>query len=184
MGESAGGYLALQSAFLFNRTANLRAVIAQYPALHTDLAAFNPRPAKPDPALDAVVADYVKGVVPGTVRTSTAWPGNAEKTIAALTNGLVRGLFGADPEGRLTLGYALRQAEQELPPVWVIQGDEDELVAKGAADELVERVRAERPGAVVKYTVRPGGHGFDGESTLADGWVKEGVEFVKRYWLS
>ncbi|KAH6632143.1 Alpha/Beta hydrolase protein [Chaetomium tenue] len=183
VGESAGGYLALQSALQLNHVARLRAVIAQYPGIFPDLAAFNPRPVAPDRALDAVVEGYVKGLRPGVVRVSTAWPGLGEVTMAAMRNGLMRRLFGEDGEGRLTLGYALERAEEVPPVMWVIQGGEDGLVAKGAADELVERVRRERPRAVVRYTVREGDHGFDAGSSLGDEWVAEGVEFVKGYWL-
>jgi hypothetical protein len=42
----------------------------------------------------------------------------------------MRELLGDDPGGRLTLGYALAQAEEVPPPVWVVQRDEDFVVAK------------------------------------------------------
>jgi len=63
-----------------------------------------------------------------------------------------------------------------------VQGDEDVIIPKPATDEMVERIAREKPGAVVKYTVQPGGHGFDGLNTLEDEWVREGVEFVRKYW--
>ncbi|KAH6856279.1 Alpha/Beta hydrolase protein [Chaetomium sp. MPI-CAGE-AT-0009] len=183
VGESAGGYLALQSALQLNGAARLRAAIAQYPGIFPDLPPFNPRPERPDPALDAVVDDYVKGLKPGVLRVSTPWPGFADVTLAAMQNGLMRGLFGEDPEGKLTLRYALSKAEEVPPPVWVIQGSEDGLVAKETADELVALLKKERPRAVVKYTLREGDHGFDAVNTLQDEWVAEGVEFIKGYWL-
>lgn len=40
--------------------------------------------------------------------------------------------------------------------VWVLQGEDDGIVAKAATDELVERWNGAFPEAVVKYTVRPG----------------------------
>ncbi|KAK4149180.1 Alpha/Beta hydrolase protein [Chaetomidium leptoderma] len=183
VGESAGGYLALQSALLFNGAAKLRAVIAQYPAMYPDLAGFSPSPPAADPALAAVVTDYIKAIQPGAVRVSTPWPEKAELVVAAVGSGLIRELYGEDKEGRLTLAYALAKAEEVPPPIWVIQGDEDFMVPKAGADEMVERMKKERPTAVVKYTVRPGGHGFDAIDTLEDDWVKEGVDFAKGYWL-
>ncbi|KAL2200801.1 Alpha/Beta hydrolase protein [Corynascus similis CBS 632.67] len=191
-GESAGGYLALQSALYLSRqktTKNggnrnrLRAVIAQYPALFTDLAAFNTRPEQPDPAMDALVDNFA-GRQPGSVRVSAPWPGDVSVTVAALSNGRLRDLYGADPEGRLTLGYALERAEEVPPALWVVQGGDDTWVATAGADEMVERLRRERPKVNLKYTVVPGGwHGFDQTNKLEDDWVKEGVEFFNRFWL-
>jgi acetyl esterase/lipase len=185
VGESAGGYLALQSALQFNETARLRAVIAQYPGIFPDLAAFPARPAQPDPALDAAVESYVKGLElePDAVRVSTPWPGMAAVTAGAMFNGLLRGLLGDDPEGRLTFRYAVGKAAEVPPAVWVLQGDRDALVAKDTADELVEVLRRERPRAAVKYTVREGDHGFDAVNSLQDEWLAEGVEFIKGHWL-
>lgn len=185
VGESAGGFLTLQSAFLFNRTARIRAAVALYPAMYLDLPAFSPRAAEPVPAWDALVADYLKDVAanPGTVRVSTPWPEKVDLLSAGLGNGLMRELLGEDPEGKLTLKYALQKAEEVPPPVWVVQGTEDVIIPKPATDELVERIAREKPKATVKYTVQPGGHGFDGLNTIQDEWVREGVEFVKGYWL-
>ncbi|KAK3294507.1 Alpha/Beta hydrolase protein [Chaetomium fimeti] len=184
IGESAGGYLALQSALQFSGPARgLRAVIAQYPGIFPDLPAFNPRPDPPDAALDAVVDGYVRGLEPGAMRVATAWPGLADLAVAALQNGRLRGLLGEDPEGRLTLRYALARAEEVPPAVWVIQGEQDTLVAKEAADQLVDMLKRERPRAVVRYTVREGDHAFDAVSSLQDEWLAEGVEFIKGHWL-
>ena len=185
MGESAGGFLSIQSALLFNRTARLRAVIAQYPAMHPDMAGFDPTPAQANAELDAVVASYREKAraEPDRVVVSAPWPERVDLLVGAIGNGRLRELLGADPEGRLTFGYALAQGEEAPPPVWVVQGVEDVVVPKAATDELVETAGREKPGWVVKYTVREGGHGFDAMNTLEDDWVKEGVEFFKGYWL-
>lgn len=185
VGESAGGYLTLQSALQFNGVARLRAAIAQYPSMFTDLKAFNLAPPKVDAALAEAVAGYVAAAKakPESVVVSAGWPERVDLLIGAFVTGVVRDVLGEDAEGRLTLGYALAKAEEVPPPVWVIQGDEDVLIAKAATDELVEIVRREKPGAEVKYTVREGGHGFDAVNTLEDEWVREGVEFIKGYWL-
>ncbi|KAL2132422.1 hypothetical protein VTI74DRAFT_3820 [Chaetomium olivicolor] len=183
IGESAGGFLALQSALQFNRVAKLRAVIAQYPACFTDLQVFNRRPEEPRPEFDRVVDEYVKNMKEGELRVSSPWPETLDFFIAVSMTGRSREMFGDDPEGRLTLRYALEQAEEVPPPMWVVQGDKDGIVPREATDEMVERIRRERPKAVVKYTVRPGDHGFDVLNTLQDDWVKEGVDFVKGEWL-
>ncbi|KAK4104452.1 alpha/beta-hydrolase [Parathielavia hyrcaniae] len=176
-GESAGGFLAIQSALLLNRTARLRAVIAQYPALHTDLTTLPQRGVRRpdnDPQLRAVVDGYLAGMKAGSVRASTPLPRLGLLVGAVLRCGWLT---------MLTLGRALAEAEEVPPVMWVIQGLEDSIIDTVRVDEMVERIRGERPRAVVKYTKRPGDHGFDMASRLDEEWVGEGVEFVKRYWL-
>lgn len=183
VGESAGGYLSMQSALLFNRTAKLRATIAQYPGLYPDLKAFGERPKNADPKADVIVEEYVKNIKPGAIRTSSTWPEVTEFLFAVLGNGLLEQMYGEDKEGKMTLRYALEHAEEVPPPVWVIQGSEDHIVVQSRVDELVETVRQARPRATIKYTVKPGDHGFDVPNKLDDDWVKEGVDFIKGYWL-
>ncbi|KAK4238540.1 Alpha/Beta hydrolase protein [Achaetomium macrosporum] len=187
-GESAGGYLALQSALQFNRTAKLRAAMAQYPALFPDLPGFSARPegVPGQSQFDAVVDDAIKSAKANNgsvIRTSSPWPAKVDLLVAVFSTGRLAELYGEDPEGRLTLGYALAQAEEVPPPIWVIQGTEDTIVHKQWTDEAVARLGKEKPKAVVKYTVKPGPHGFDHHNQLEDDWVKEGVEFIKGYWL-
>ena len=74
VGESAGGFLTLQSALVFNGTARLRADVAQCPAMFLDLPAFAPRPAAPDAGLEEVVAGYQARAAAGKVVTSRRWP--------------------------------------------------------------------------------------------------------------
>jgi acetyl esterase/lipase len=185
IGESAGGYLALQSAFLYGATAQPRAVVASYPAIYPDIAAYNPRPQVPDPKLDAVVEDYLASIPPGTVQTSAPFPQKGQLSMATTRNGSKRRILGEDPEGRLTLAYALERVREAgtLPPIWIIQGSDDTVVAPAATDAVVEGLRKALPDVVVKYTVRPGEHGFDVVSQLDDDWVADGVEFVKGFWV-
>lgn len=205
----------------------LRAVVALYPAIYPDLAAFNHHPSdrkKVNVDDDAVVTAFLaktrldNGGSNRVIRTSTPWPGLLAEAIASMTTGRAREVWGADPEGRLGLEYALQQARNraerscgpgrgrgrgadvrgvgeegeegrkgKLPPIWVVQGTEDTVVPKDGTDEMVLRLREEGPeGTEVRYTVREGGHGFDIPLRLGEGeedWVKEGVEWVKGFWL-
>jgi acetyl esterase/lipase len=185
IGESAGGYLALQSTLSLDpaRT-KIRVAMAQYPALFSDLPAWNTHPEEPDPALDKVVADYVQALEPGKIRVSTPWPGLQEVVFAMLRNGLMRE-FGLGKHERLTAEYAIAKAKGfgRVPPIWIIQGTEDHLVTTAATDQLVSRLRAELSDLKLKYTVQPGDHGFDCFSKLEDDWVAEGVDWIKGFWL-
>lgn len=48
---------------------------------------------------------------------------------------------------------------------------------------MVERIKEALPDMPVKYTVEEGGHVFDLCVGLDEPWVKEGLDFVRRYWL-
>ncbi|KAK1836835.1 Alpha/Beta hydrolase protein [Podospora conica] len=190
-GESAGGYLSIQSALLFNPAAGIRAVAATYPAQYPDVAAYNVRHSGVvvGGEDDAVVDAYLGAVRRGEkkVRVSTPWGTYAEGEglIQAMgPTGRHREMMGGD--GRLTLGGGLEVARGrggEGAAVWIVQGREDDLVVKEGADEVVERIREAVPGMPVKYTVEEGGHVFDLAVGLDEPWVEEGVEFVRKYWL-
>jgi acetyl esterase/lipase len=128
VGESAGGYAALQSAFLFNTYAKIKAVIAQYPACYPDIPSFNPPPAEVDPTLYAVVDDYINNIKAGAVRTQTPYPELGTFGFTALAAGRVRELWGSPEDLKVaSLEYALSKAK-DVPPIWVIQGSEDAFV--------------------------------------------------------
>ena len=54
--------------------------------------------------------------------TAAPWPERVDMLQGGIANGRMRELLEDDPEGRLTLGYALAQAEEVPPPAWVVQG--------------------------------------------------------------
>lgn len=211
-GESAGGYLAIQSALLFNPAAGIRAVAATYPAQYPDVAAYNRRRADvaADSEDDRVVDAYLAAVGRGEkgLRVATPWgvDGEVEGLIRAMgATGRHREIMGGD--GRLTLGGGLeaaREREGEGAAAWIVQGREDDLVSLvlscsagrgclanglGARSSRRGRMRWWKgsgealPDMPVKYTVEEGGHVFDLSVGLDEPWVKEGLDFVWRYWL-
>jgi len=125
-GESAGGYLALQSAFL-QPAGTIKAVMAQYCTIYPDIALWNPRPADGGPAeAHAIIEKYLSGSPLGTVRLSSPFPATIELASPVKQTGCHRDWMGGD--GRLTLEYGLRTAA-ELPPIWIMQGIDDQRVS-------------------------------------------------------
>ena len=122
-GESAGGYLALQSGFLFP-SANIRVVMAQYPTIYPDIE-WVPRPVEIPTEAQAVVDAYI-AKTRGNIRLQTPWPAMMDFGEALRKTGKHHELMGDDE--RLTLEYALRTVEA-LPPLWIIQGTEDRIVS-------------------------------------------------------
>lgn len=124
-GESAGGYLCLQSAFLFP-SAQIKAVMAQYCALYPDITQWNPRPAEVLPAADAFINSYMVQNKPETIRLSSPYPALGNLGQAIRQTGGHRDLLGDDK--RLTLDYGLRTVKK-VPLVWIMQGTNDQIVS-------------------------------------------------------
>jgi hypothetical protein len=122
-GESAGGYLALQSGILFP-SANIQVVMAQYPAIYPDIE-WVPRPAEVPSEAQALVDAYI-AKTKGTIRLQTPWPTMMDFGNALRQTGRHYEIMGDDE--RLTLDYGLRKAEK-IPPLWIMQGTEDRIVS-------------------------------------------------------
>jgi acetyl esterase/lipase len=208
-GESAGGYLALQSAALFP-AANIKLVMAQYCAIDLENPAYSPP--GPVPSADDPLDEYKKALKPGSVRLSSPFPEKWQLTKAILDSGRHREVIG--PDERMNLRRNIRQA-RKLPPMWIAQGMHDAMVsfaiylspyflrcvkyvgvvdcsmltfspwakmAKHIVDGLVAYIRETHPGTPLHYSVQPGNHGFDVSHTLEEPWVVEGAEFARKYW--
>lgn len=125
-GESAGGYLSLQSAFLFPE-ANIKAVMPQYCCMYTDLVEYQ-NGAVDDPEARALLDKFVAVLKPGSIRVSSPFPENLNLVLAINKTRRHLEFFGSDE--RLSLGHALQVAEK-IPPIWVMQGTEDRLMSHG-----------------------------------------------------
>ena len=130
-GESAGGYLSLQSALLFPSAA-IKVVMAQYCALYPDIAAWNTPPDEVPLSADAFINAYIAQIKPGTIRLSSPFPALGDLGQAMRQTGRRREWLGDDE--RLTLDYGLRTAEK-VPPLWIMQGIDDQMVSLTFPDE-------------------------------------------------
>ncbi|KAH6982460.1 Alpha/Beta hydrolase protein [Ilyonectria destructans] len=177
-GESAGGFLALQSATLFP-TAGIRLVMAQYCAIDVDNPAYNPAPIAPP--TDDHLQTYMESVNPGSIRLSSPFPEKWDLVQAILNAGRHREVIG--PDERMNIRKNIRRAEK-LPAIWIAQGIHDAIMPKPVVDDFVAYIRETHPGTPLLYSVQPGGHGFDVAHTQEKPWVVEGVEFARKYWVS
>ncbi|KAI9743408.1 MAG: hypothetical protein M1818_003255 [Claussenomyces sp. TS43310] len=158
--------------------------MAQYCGMYPDIAAWNPSPAKTSSHANAVIDGYITQLAPGAIRLSSPFA-SLDKILLKLGEAMTktgrhRQWLGND--GRLTLRYCLSTAEN-IPPVWIMQGTDDHIMPKDAIDELVARIRQARPKVPVLYSVQPGDHSFDSYHGLDKPYIKEGVDFVRKYWL-
>ncbi|KAK7582866.1 hypothetical protein V3481_012163 [Fusarium oxysporum f. sp. vasinfectum] len=122
-GESAGGYLALQSAFLFPEMA-IRLVMAQYPTLDISDPKFHSGPFQA-PSEASIVDEYLKRLKPGAIRLSSPFPQKWELMTAILDEGRLPEIMG--PDERMVLSTSMERSKC-LPAIWIVQGEGDHLI--------------------------------------------------------
>ena len=188
-GESAGGYLAIQSGMM--RPDLIKAIIAAYPMTYldspwyavasTDKSPFG-EPQVPREILDAFLAARV----PGKIFTGSL-PMDEKRdpmTMSTLQHGRFPEILGTDDEiypGRV---LAKISPDTKVPFLYVFHGTEDSAVPCGEAKQFVEawKLKFGEEKGIGKFV--PGEHGFDSETTLETEWMKEGLAEVAKAWIS
>ena len=91
------------------------------------------------------------------------------------------------------LDYLGRQSEvfpvenisraKKLPPfIWIFHGRQDTAVPFYGSERFVEELRTQRPDVEVRFEGYEGNHGFDAGVTMSEGWMKDGMTEVCKYW--
>ncbi|KAF2090553.1 alpha/beta-hydrolase [Saccharata proteae CBS 121410] len=183
-GDSAGGWLAAQSAF--ERPDLVKATIGQYPML--DLRAphytqaYEKHPCGA-PMLDNLIVDNaIRAVKPGRICTSAEPPERSDIVFSAFQHGRFGELLGQDR--RL---YPMERLEDmkgfKMPPMLIIHGSEDSAVPVEGSENFVKQCKELQPDTEVKLVVQKGDHGFDGVNTLEDEWLSNALGLVTKAWL-
>ena len=183
VGDSSGGWLAIQSA-LTQPAGSIQATIALYPQLDMRDPFFNTKfekllfgmPMMPEEVLDA----HVASLTGGEVVTSAFPPARLDLTCAMIQNGRMLEFLGT---GEKLLPLELVAQAESMPAVLILHGREDSVIPVAGSQRFVEALKMKLPESAVKLDVRPGDHGFDGEAKLEEQWLKEDVEFICGYWL-
>ncbi|KAG9953065.1 alpha/beta-hydrolase, partial [Aureobasidium melanogenum] len=185
-GESAGGYMAVQSTLL-GETKGIKAVIAHYPMIDLKDAWYSkpgrkviwsqPPPSYPDGWLDQQL-EAAKSAKPVAERIPKE--GEPDLFVASLLEGRYTDILGSDSRlFPLENLKTLKERDESLLPIWMFHGDKDTLIPIDGTLKFVREAQGD-----VKETVVPGAeHGFDDDSvTLDTDWVMEGREWLKMYW--
>lgn len=72
---------------------------------------------------------------------------------------------------------------ETMPAVLIMHGSDDSVVSVAGSERFVYALKKKLPGNPVRLYVRPGDHGFDGDATIKEEWLKKDMEFITRYWL-
>lgn len=183
-GESAGGYLAVQSA-LTQSVGSIKAVIGIYPQLDVGDDYYNKSftkllfgiPMLPNELVDT----HVASTAPGAIVTSATPPSRVDLACAIVQNGRLVEFLGSD---KALFPVEVVGKVDSMPPLLILHGKEDSAVPVVGSERFVEAFKKKHPSTPVKLSLHTGAHGFDDGATLETEWLKEDVDFITKYWLA
>lgn len=178
-GGSAGGTLAIQSAFT-QPTGLIKAVIATYPGL--EIVRIYDRPMLGAPTIPkSVLEEYLKSMIPGRIVTSAMPPERLPIALSINQQHRKAEFFGTDD--RLYPFKVLEKLEKVPPFLLVIHGEDDSAIPVAESMKFSEILKKKFGDDIVDLRIRPGEHGFDEKSSVDEEWLKEGLRRVAYLWL-
>ena len=175
-GESAGGYLSIQSGML-QPPGSIQTVIAQYPVLDYDSEFFSTAYKKSilgAPQLPrSILDDHLKTMKPGSV-VSACNPPDARRSLS--TSCVQQGRF-LEFLGDDEMVYPMRRVGkvdgESVPPMLIIHGKDDSAVPVEGSTKFLERAKEHWGEGKVLLHLEPGEHGFDGALKLEEApWLQ------------
>ncbi|KAJ9615822.1 hypothetical protein H2200_001899 [Cladophialophora chaetospira] len=192
-GESAGGYLSIQSA-LGSSGGLAKACVATYPVLDVSSRFYT--------------EEYEKAILGAPMLPKEVLAEHIEAIEEDAKNGKKRVVTGATPPQRLPFALSIVQQglykkflgddkildpfqrvddvdAKDMPPILIIHGKEDTAVPVEGSEKWVEKVKGKFGNEKVELILRPGDHGFDNEPsiTLEAPWLKDGLVTATEAWL-
>ncbi|KIY03564.1 uncharacterized protein Z520_00255 [Fonsecaea multimorphosa CBS 102226] len=208
-GESAGGYLSVQSALdAASPSASpspgmmkIRAAIALYPVLDLKARFYTEEYSTPKVVLGAptipkeVMAAHLASIEedakhgrPRRVISSATPPERLPLCLSMVQQGLMTKLLGDEkilfPLERLD--DILPTGAEAVPPILIIHGRDDSAVPVEGSEKWTAKAREKLGDDKVMLVVQPGEHGFDTAEngvTLDTAWLKEALGPVTAAWL-
>ncbi|KAF2734743.1 alpha/beta-hydrolase [Polyplosphaeria fusca] len=181
-GESAGGYMAIQSALTLPPN-SLRAVLAQYPM--TRRLDFTPEDTPMGmPLTDRSPMDaHLAAMKPGDM-ASSATPPDRQFLVLLSAYGLFDKYFGTGKD----LWPITRVEDVDvgaLPPMWIVHGEQDSAVPLWTSQVFVDKMRELGKGdEKVTLITAEGDHGFDLEIEEEDvEWLKLALGEIEGVWV-
>ncbi|KAK5112007.1 hypothetical protein LTR62_004541 [Meristemomyces frigidus] len=193
-GESAGGWLAWQSAL--HQRSRTAAVIMHYPVIDLrdpHYTAAGPKqlfPGAPAELPPQILANYLSKLKGGEVVPNDPGTTRSPLVLSIAQQGRMPEFFGTE-RGLYPLEQVADGAvTSSLPPMWILHGRDDTAVPVSGTEKMVEALKGKGVGEKgLHVTIEAGDHGFDthapgtGEpASLETRWVEEGVAFIERSW--
>lgn len=186
-GESAGGYLAVQSALLHPNPA-IKVVVCAYGILDVKTRFFTQAYEKhiigyQGMAPPGMIDEHIGSIRPGTM-ISAVDPSNIRKRIDLAIAMVQQGRYVEFLGSESTL-FPVENLERatSLPPMFVFHGKEDTAVPFEGSEAFVSMAKEAHPDANIKLSIVKGDHLFDMEASSGELWLQEGLAFISKYWL-
>jgi acetyl esterase/lipase len=186
-GESAGGWCAVQSAFL-QPPGTMRAVLTTFPFIDIECDYF----AKADPTNSplgapelprAVLDGHVAAIKPGAVVTEVMPMARMELAVSMTQQGRFPEFMGPADEV-----YPFRILEsgrvKQIPLILIGHATEDTVVPCDGSVKFVRLLREQFGDDAAFLHTEPGEHGFDAECTLQEPWLKSFMAKTSAKWLA
>lgn len=187
-GESAGGWMAVQSALLDESRGKVAAIVARYPMLDLrdrfyceayEKVIFNP----PASQLGTEVVDRHLEKIEGRDLTviSVFPPERTPLVIAAMQHGMLEKWMG---DTRDLHPLEVLDVKRIQTPMWILHGLEDNVVPIEGTYKFVEKVQSASTDCEIHVSYETGMRGFDNqeETTLDTPWVRSGLTFLEKFW--
>ncbi|KAH7118772.1 Alpha/Beta hydrolase protein [Dendryphion nanum] len=183
-GDSAGGFMALQSAITLPE-GRIRAVLAQYPMTNvlrrkpTDRYGDGPAPGP------EIIDEHVAAIKPGSVVSSATPPARQSLSYALAAYGRWEEFFGT---AKNLLPIRALEDVKSFPPTFIVHAEQDTAVAvedtKGFVLKLIDLFGREFVRQRVMLVCPDGDHGFDMALKEKDTpWLRDGLAWVEEWWL-
>ncbi|KAJ5097064.1 alpha/beta-hydrolase [Penicillium angulare] len=190
LGESAGGYLAIQLALSYPSL--VRGVVAAYPMLDLKAPFYKESFSKPIvgvPNMPNMLIDehigFKSGPAPPTI-TAADPPERLKLAFSMVQNGRFLEFFGHDNPELFPMERVHNIAmsgKQKLPPIFIFHGEQDSAVPVDGSRQFVSLLRDVYPEGEIQFHVQDGDHGFDVDASLKTPWLANGLQMISKSWL-
>lgn len=170
-GDSAGGYLAIYSAFT-QPARSINAVIAMYPVIDPRDIRGNQK--YPPSALE----NHMKAMEPGEVVTAVFPPERLELGILLAQQSRMMEFFRV-PESLLQM-----KSVEKVPYLLILHGDADLVVPVKGSIQFKKEAESFGIKDVALHIKRGGEHGFDKRATLEAPWLAKVLGEATKQWLT
>jgi len=185
-GESAGGYLAVQSGL--TQPDIVKAVIAAFPMLEVDAPWYSAKsPGKSPfgaPEVSKTFLDkHLDDLPKGKIATAGYPPERIPLALVAIQQGIFTELLGEDESLYPLRVLEKTRADETLPFLFTFHGTDDRAVPWEGTKKFA-KMWSEKFGSQSIYShFASGDHGFGDKDPLGSDWLQKGLAGVTKAWL-
>jgi acetyl esterase/lipase len=185
-GESAGGYLAVQSAL--TQPDLVKAVIAAFPMLECDAPWYSEKAPGKSPFgapevsktfLDKHMADLPKG----TIATAGYPPARIPLALVSIQQGIFSEMLGSDDSLYPLRVLEKTRADETLPFLFIFHGTDDRAVPWDGTKKFANMWREKFGEESIHSHFASGDHGYGDQDALNSDWLQKGLAGVTKAWL-